>query len=77
MATRTSRNFSEMDKKELLKDLENCRYACVRTCAKAPIYSDIYKMADKLISNIDAAAEVLTGNRQHFYGKGHSTHQRL
>lgn len=73
MATRTKRTFGDLEKNELLKDLESWRNICIRVCAKAPIKGEIYQLAEKLIGDIDAAVEMLTGNRQMFYSKGHST----
>jgi len=44
-------------------------------CTKAPIKGEVYKLADKLISDIDTAVETLTGDRHLFYVRGHSTNR--
>lgn len=72
MATRTTRNFNENDKRELLKQLQEWRYICVQVCTKAPIGGDAYRMADKLITGIDEAAKTLTGDRKYFHVPPHS-----
>jgi len=73
MATRTKRYFSDLDKNELLKELGNWRNICVSVCTKAPIKGEIYKLADKLISDIDTAVGALNGDRKYFQQKPHST----
>ena len=64
MGTRTKRIFGNQDKAEFLKQLNNCRDACVKTCTNAPIKGDEYRAADKLIGQIDTVIEVMTGNRK-------------
>jgi len=72
MATRTKRVFSDYDIAGLLKDLENWRSRCVAICAKAPINGEVYKLATKLMTDIDDAVEILTGDRKRFHVKPHS-----
>lgn len=72
MAVRTKRYFSDQDKKDFLKELANWRGKCIAVCTKAPINGEIYKLADKLISDIDIAAEALTGDRTYLHSKPHS-----
>jgi hypothetical protein len=73
MAARTKRYFDDRDKNQLITELRNWRSICVSVCTKAPIHGNAYKAADKLISDIDIAVEALTGNREYFYNKPHST----
>lgn len=73
MAARTTRSFNELDRQALLKELENWRAKCILVCTKAPIKSEVYNLADKLISDIDIAVEKLTGDRKYFHTKHHST----
>ncbi|QEC79336.1 hypothetical protein [Mucilaginibacter ginsenosidivorax] len=73
MAAATKRTFSDYDKEGLLKELGVWRGKCILVCTKAPIGSNVYKLAEKLIGDIDTAVETLTGDRKHFYTKPHST----
>ena len=72
MPTRTTRYFDENDKRGLLKQLQEWRYTCVKVCTRAPIGGDAYRMADKLIGDIDAAAKTLTGEQKYFHAPPHS-----
>jgi len=69
MATRFKRTFNESDKRQLLKDLETWRDVCRMVCTKAPIKGEVYKLADKLMYDIDTAVETLTGDRKLFHGR--------
>lgn len=46
---------------------------CRIVCTKAPITGNVYNLVDQLISAIDKAVEALTGDRQLFHLRGHST----
>ena len=74
MTTRTRRYFGEHDKQQLINELGSWRSICVRVCTKAPVNGHVYRLADKLIFDIDNAVEGLTGNREYFRAKAHSTH---
>jgi hypothetical protein len=66
MNRRTTRHFGELDKAEFLRELKVFRAACIRVCTKAPIGSEEYRLADRLISEILVAGEKLTGERDYF-----------
>jgi hypothetical protein len=67
------RHFEPHDSDRLLEAIGACRRACVTASRVAPIGGPIYRAADRLMEEIDLVAEVLTGNRQHFWLKPHAT----
>ena len=73
MAAATKRTFSEHDKEILLRELGAWRGRCIQVCTKAPVGGNIYKLAEKLFTDIDSAVEALTGDRRYLYAKPHST----
>jgi len=66
MNRRSTRYFSDLDRAEFLNELKDFREACIKVCTKAPIGSDAYRSADKLIEEILNAGEKLTGDRNYF-----------
>jgi hypothetical protein len=73
MAVKTKRYFGEQDKNALLNNLGSWRQTCVAVCSKAPIGGEPYRLAEKLMGDIDMAVKSLTGNKEHFYLKANST----
>jgi hypothetical protein len=69
---RTKRIFTDVDSRDLLKAIGECRAACIVASSKAPITGDVYQRCTGLIQAIDDVAEVLTGDRQHFWLRPHS-----
>ena len=71
MPRKSQRHFDDVDKKALLDALETARRACIQARRKAPIGCEVYVVAEKVKEAVDDAALVLTGNREHFWLKGH------
>lgn len=71
MARRTQRHFSEIDRQALLDAVGACREAAITACTKAPVFGPEYVAASTLQSALDDMAGFLTGNREHFWAKGH------
>ena len=67
------RYFGPNDADALQEAIGACRRACVAASTVAPIGGPIYRAANRLVEEIDLVAEVLTGNRRHFWLKPHST----
>ncbi len=67
------RIFHEPAAKQLLDAIGTCRKACIEASTEVPINGDVYQAAWKVKDAIDGLAEVLTGDRQHFWLKPHST----
>jgi hypothetical protein len=67
------RYFGPNDADALLEAIGACRRACIAASTVAPIGGPIYRAANRLMEEIDLGAEVLTGNRRHFWLKPHST----
>ncbi len=65
--------FGEMDRRELLEALRRCRGACVEAHRHTGFDTDLYKRVTALEGAIDDVAEVLTGNREHFWLKSYGT----
>jgi hypothetical protein len=72
-AVRHRRYFGPNDADALLDAIGACRRACIAASSAAPIGGPIYRAANRLMEEIDLVAEVLTGNRRHFWLKPHST----
>jgi hypothetical protein len=70
---RHPRHFSENDSAALLTAIGECRRACVAANSKAPVAGPIYRAAARLMDEIDLVAEVLTGDRRHFWLRPHGT----
>ena len=68
-----SRYFGPNDADALLEAIGACRRACVAASGVAPIGGPIYRTANRLMEEVDLVAEVLTGDRRHFWLKPHST----
>ena len=67
------RYFGPNDADALVKAIGACRRACVAASSVAPIGGPIYRAASRLMEEIDLVAEVLTGDRRHFWLTPHST----
>jgi hypothetical protein len=70
---RHKRHFGLNDAGALLEALGACRRACIGASTAAPIGGPIYRATSRLMEEIDLVAEVLTGNRRHFWLTPHST----
>src|SRR5215203_5907711 len=66
---RHRRHFSQNDLDRLLAAIGECRRACIAANTQAPIGGPIYRAASRLTEEIDLVAELLTGNRRHFWLK--------
>ena len=66
------RYFGPNDADALLEAIGACRRACIAASTVAPIGGPIYRAANRLMEEIDLVAEVLIGNRRHFWLKAHS-----
>ena len=69
MVSHRRRQLFESDKAALL--IGACREACIESLRRAPIDEEIPKRAQALMHAIDDVAEVLTGDRRHFWLKPH------
>jgi hypothetical protein len=67
------RVLAESDRAALLEALRRCRDACVETHRRAGFDTDIYRRVTALQGAIDDVAEVLTGDRKHFWLKPYGT----
>src|SRR4051794_3177192 len=70
---RHCRHFSENDSDRLLAAIGECRRACIAANTKAPIGGPVYRAGARLMEEIDLVAEVLTGDRRHFWMRPHGT----
>ena len=70
---RHKRHFGETDSRSLLGAVGECRRACTAASAKAPIGGPVYRAVERLREELDLVAEVLTGSRQYFWLRPHST----
>jgi hypothetical protein len=59
--------FSETDRQALLTAIEQCRNASIDALRRVPCTGNVYSRTSALVDAIDGVAEVLTGNRQHFW----------
>lgn len=66
MSRRSTRHFSDLDRVEFLRQLQDFRLACINVCIKAPIGSQEYSMADKFIAEILDAGGKLAGDPNYF-----------
>ena len=64
---KTKRMFSETDRQALLTAIEQCRKASIDALRRATCTGDIYSRTSALVDAIDGVAEVLTGDREHFW----------
>jgi len=64
---KTKRIFSGTDRQALLTAIEQCRKASIDALRRAPCTGDVYRRTSGLVDAIDGVAEVLTGNREHFW----------
>ena len=67
------RSVTETMKSDLLAALRNCRTALIAFTMKAPINGPEYKAAETMRRSLDDMAGSLTGDREHFWEKVHST----
>jgi hypothetical protein len=70
MVNRRRRHFFESDAAALLAAIKACRDACIDALRKA---SPTAPIAARTLTAIDGVAEVLTGDRHHFWMKPHSS----
>ena len=63
------RVFGEIHQRELLEALGKCRQTCTHLMRHMTIGGDVYKTTEGVTAAIDKLAEVLTGDRQHFWLK--------
>jgi len=61
------RILTETDRQVLLAAIEQCRKACIDALRRAPCTGDVYRRTSDLVDAIDNVAELLTGNRKHFW----------
>ena len=76
MAAKQKRIFTDMDARMFLSAIGACRVACIDVHRRAAPTSDVYRRASDLLDTIDDVAELLTGDRQHFWLKPHATSTR-
>jgi hypothetical protein len=77
MANRRQRIFSEGDANDLLRAVDECRRAAVLALSRAPIQAEGRKAVLELLTALDNLAEALTGYRERFWTKPHSTPKRM
>ena len=75
MARRRSQpRFTDLEKQKLLEAIGTCRKACLAGHTHSLFdRKDVYAGCDSLLAAIDKLAETLTGDRQFFWGKLHSS----
>ena len=73
MTNRRQRIFSDDDAQDLLRAVGECRRAAVLALGRAPINSEGSKAVLDLLVVLDNVALVLTGNRERFWMRLHST----
>jgi hypothetical protein len=64
---KTKRIITDTDSRNLLTAIEQCRKASIDALRRAPCTGDVYARTSVLVDAIDGVAEVLTGDRQHFW----------
>ena len=64
---KTKRMFTGTDRQALLTAIEQCLKASIDALRRAPCTGDIYARTSALVDAIDGVAEVLTGDREHFW----------
>lgn len=71
---KTQRRFGDLEKAALLKAIRECRKASI-VAADAALFDrkDIKQSCGELQKVIDDLAEKLTGKREYFWGKAHSS----
>jgi hypothetical protein len=77
MTNRRQRIFSDSDADDLLRAVGECRRAAVLALSRAPIHAEGTKAVMELLAVLDSIAEALTGDRERFWAKPHSTPKRL
>jgi hypothetical protein len=76
MSNRRRRLFSEFDADDLLAAVEACREAAVRAHTRAPIGSEGFEVVGELLAALDRVAEAVTGDRERYWMRLHSTPKR-
>lgn len=72
MARRSTRHFGAADRQTLLTAIGECRKACVEALAVEPIGAPLHDRTVAVMQAIDNLAELLTGDREHFWTKPHT-----
>jgi hypothetical protein len=72
MVAKKKRIFTDMDARMFLSAIGACRVACIDVHRRAAPTTEVYRRASVLLETIDDVAELLTGDRQHFWLKPHS-----
>jgi hypothetical protein len=73
MAHRTAKRFDSTQQARLLQTLGEARAALIAAAEGMPRKSVPRASLELLVSNIDDAAQILTGNREHFWRRPHAT----
>lgn len=74
MGSKPRHAFDPLLNQNLLRMLRTCRDASTDASGKVPIGGELYQRLDRLRGAIDDIAEIITGDRQHFWLKAHSSH---
>lgn len=67
------RAFDATEQERLLNALREARRALIRAAESMPRRSVTRAGTDLIINNIDDLAQLLTGSREHFWERQHST----
>jgi hypothetical protein len=71
------RIFSEHDAQALLQAVADCRRAAILALSRAPIHAEGTQAVLQLLAALDEVAEALTGDRERFWMRLHSTPKRV
>jgi hypothetical protein len=64
---------SEHDAPDVMVAVEACREAAVRARTRATIGSEGFEVVGELLAALDRVAEAVTGDRERFWNRLHST----
>ena len=70
MARRTHRSELPPDVAGIVEALRVCRHSMTEVQGKVRPFGPVYRAADAMLTAIDGLAELLTGDREHFWAKG-------
>lgn len=73
MRRKSQRIMTPLVGAKLLDAVGECRYKLTRVQAEMPVQSVEYRTVTGIVAQIDALAEVLTGDRAYFHLKSHPT----